>query len=202
MSRIVNIRGTSGSGKTTLVRHFLDECSSTTELFGLFGKGKPEAMECVYHGQTVYLLGSYRNTCGGCDSIPKQDYVHQLVQDYSIAGHVLFEGLMISHIYGRYAEAARSDLASWVFLMLDTPFDTCMEHIRQRRIEAGKDPELKESVYRNARRTWETTYRIREKLTADGITWYNLPMANRTPEFLNIMHAILGTGEGDDSLLI
>lgn len=189
---IINIRGTSGSGKTTLMRKFLGSCTSTKELFGkTLGPRKPEAMECQYKGQTIYVLGSYRNTCGGCDAIPKQDYVHQFIQDYSISGHVIFEGLMISHIYGRYAESAKADLDNWLFLMLDTEFETCIEHIRKRRREAGKSDELKESVFRNARRTYDSTYRIREKMDNDGITWYNIPMENREVVFFKLLDKYL-----------
>ena len=191
---IINVRGTSGSGKTTLMRHFMSLCSSTENIYPE-GSKKAEALKCIYKGQIVFLLGSYANTCGGCDTINKQDTVCQLIEDYSFEGHVMFEGLMISHIYERYAAKARVDVNNWWFLMLETKFETCMEHIRQRRREQGKDDTLKESVFTNARRTFDATYRIRDKFTAEGINWKEVPLTNRFGLFEMYIDDILGLEE-------
>lgn len=191
---IINIRGTSGSGKTTLARHFMELSTSVTAIEAPSGR-KDEAYECNYKGETVYLLGSYRNLCGGCDTISSQDDVHATIAKYKEKGHVLFEGLFISHIYGRYAEAATADPDNWVFFMLETPFDTCIDHIVERRVKQERTTELKDSVYNNARKTYDSTYRIREKMTRDGISWEELPMGNRFELFESLLDFYLDVGE-------
>ena len=183
---IINIRGTSGSGKTSLMRHFMENCSSVTPIQPN-GSKKIKGYECIYKGQKIFVVGSYSNACGGCDTISTQDEIHSLIDDFAFDGHVIFEGLFISHIYGRYAERAKSDPENVVFFMLDTPFDTCMEHIRKRREEAGNTEDLKDSVYRNARKTFDSTYRIRDKLTKDGLQWENITMDKRVEQFDSLL---------------
>lgn len=183
---ILNIRGTSGSGKTTLIRKFFELCDSKETIQPADSK-KPKGYKCSYKGETVFVVGSYENVCGGCDTVSTQDEIQQLIEDYAFDGHVLFEGLFISHIYGRYAEMAKADPNNFVFIMLETPFDTCMEHIKQRREASGKSTVLKDSVYNNARKTYESTYRIRNKLTNDGLTWEELPLENRFQLFEELL---------------
>lgn len=183
---LINIRGTSGSGKTTLMRHFFSLCDSIEPIYA-DGVKKPKGYRCEYKGELVFVVGSYETVCGGCDTVSTQDEIHQLIEDFAFDGHVLFEGLFISHIYGRYAKLAKSDPDNFLFIMLETDFDTCMEHIRKRRRESGKDDHLKDSVYHNARRTYDSTYRIREKLDVDGLHWVELPLDNRFERFEEIL---------------
>jgi len=193
----INMRGTSGSGKTTLARHFMELCSSVEPIIPA-GQKKPEAYRCIYKGETVYLLGSYESLCGGCDTVKPtkemntQERVCELIENYEFEGHILFESLFASHIYERYASLARADIDNWVFFMLDTDFDTCMKHIQERRVKQGRNTELKDSVFKNAKRTYDTTYRIREKFTAEGITWENLPMRDRFNNFEGLLDFYLG----------
>ena len=183
---IINIRGTSGSGKTTLMRKFFEMCDSKEAIVPV-GAKKPKGYKCSYRGKTVFVVGSYENACGGCDTISTQDEIQQLVDDFSFDGNVIFEGLFISHIYGRYAEMAKANPSNFVFFMLETEFDTCIEHIKKRREEAGNFEELKDSVYRNARRTYDSTYRIREKLTRDNLQWEELPLKGRFTLFEDLL---------------
>lgn len=187
---IINIRGTSGSGKTTLVMKFFDMCTSVEPIQPEDAR-RPKGYKCDYKGETVFVVGSYETACGGCDTISTQDEIQQLIQDFALEGHVLFEGLFISHIYGRYAEMAREEPDNFVFIMLETPFDTCMEHIRERRRETGRCDELAESVYRNAGNTYRSTYRIRDKLTDEGLMWEELPLENRFELFENMLDMYL-----------
>lgn len=187
----INIRGTSGSGKTTLVRYFFTLCTEIKTI-RVDGVKKPKGYECLYKGQKVFVVGSYESVCGGCDTVSTQDEICGLIEDFSFDGHVLFEGLFISHIYGRYREMAKEDPNDFVFFMLETPFDTCMEHIKKRREESGKPTELKPSVYSNARKTFDSTYRIRVKLTDDGLTWEELPLENRNQNFQDLLDFYLG----------
>lgn len=195
---ILNIRGTSGSGKTTLMRHFMELCPSVKEIIPE-GQKKAEAVECIYKGEKIFVLGSYASICGGCDTVKTtkekntQERVCELIENYSFEGHVFFEGLFISHIYERYAALAREDVDNWLFVMLETDFDLCMKHIQERRVKQGRPTELKDTVFSNARRTYDATYRIRDKFTAEGITWENLPMEDRFNQFEELLDFYLGT---------
>lgn len=188
---IVNIRGTSGSGKTTLMRWFLEQCDSVEKIL-VKGKKKVQALKCIYKGELIHVLGSYDNLCGGCDTISTQDEVCRLIEEYDFEGHVLFEGLMISHIYERYASLARKDIDNWVFFMLETDFDMCIDHIRERRVKQERTTELKDSVFKNARRTYDATYRIRKKFENEEIAWVEIPMENRFKKFQEHLDIYLG----------
>ena len=188
---LINIRGTSGSGKTTLMRTFFELCTSVEPVWPKDSK-KPKGYQCQYKGETVFAVGSYESVCGGCDTVSTQDEIHQLIDDFSFDGHVMFEGLFISHIYGRYAELAKRNPDNFLFIMLETDFDTCMEHIRKRRRDSNKDDHLKDSVYHNAKKTYDSTYRIRNKLDNDGLNWIELPLENRFERFEEIVDDHLG----------
>lgn len=135
---IINIRGTSGSGKTYTARKFMEYCGLNTVIYDQ--NDKPIA-HCVHYAMMpVYFIGSYANTCGGCDAIPTQDLACSYVRHFSQFGHVIFEGLLMSHLYARYA-ALWKELTGFgnpfVFAYMDTPIDECIERVKQRRKEKG-----------------------------------------------------------------
>ena len=141
---IINIRGTSGSGKTHTVRSFMEAYGPSLEIFGE-DKNKPIAHLVHYDMVPVYFIGSYRNVCGGCDSISTQDMACSLVRHFSNFGHVVFEGLLMSHLFARY-QALYEELSGYeipfVFAYMDTPLKLCLERVQQRRTDKGNDKEL------------------------------------------------------------
>ena len=156
---IINIRGTSGSGKTYTVKSFM-------EFYGpdsvIMLDEKRVAAHCVYYRMMpVYFIGSYRNVCGGCDAIPTQDLACSLVRFFSQFGHVVFEGLLMSHLYARYT-ALHKELVEagekFVIAYMDTPLDLCIERVKQRRLEKGNtkelDPQNTISHYNSTLKTW------------------------------------------------
>lgn len=184
---IINVRGTSGSGKTTIIRKLIERYGIHKTYPYPDRPGKVEANLISYTNGDIFLLGSYENVCGGCDTVSTQDLVCELIDWYAPLGHVIFEGLMISHIYERYASRAREDIENWVFFMLDTDFEKCTSNIKKRRKAAGKDGPMPDSVYKNARRTYDSTYRIREKFTKESILWENIPWENRENHFFELL---------------
>lgn len=144
---IINVRGTSGSGKTYAVRQlmkYLEQFGSQSLVYD--DNGKVVAHCCHYKMQPVYVLGNYsRATCGGCDTIRTQNMVCSLVRHFSQFGHVVFEGLLVSGMYTRYA-ALDNELASYgehcVWLYLTTPLDLCLDRISKRRLAAGNTKKL------------------------------------------------------------
>jgi hypothetical protein len=160
---IINPRGTSGSGKTTIVRGFFDAATSKTSLGD--NPKKPEGYDLVIPGvhRHVYIVGSYENVCGGCDGIGTQDEVCERVRAYAEFGHVVFEGLLVSASFARYAELdcemkeKHGQNTIWAFL--DTPLDVCLERINSRRQARGQmepvNPENSTSKWHGCRRTAE-----------------------------------------------
>lgn len=54
-----------------------------------------------------------------------------LVRKYATQGHVIFEGLMLSGIWGRWYQVAK-DFGGYVWLFMDTPLETCHARILER----------------------------------------------------------------------
>lgn len=141
---IVNVRGTSGSGKTTTIRRLMDMFPNVVPL----GENprKPEGYKLWGSDlQDIYILGSYENVCGGCDGIKTQDEICERIRRWYQLGHVIFEGLLVSTLFSRYNElAAALRPVPTMFVYLDTPVETCVERVLQRRLDrataAGKEP--------------------------------------------------------------
>lgn len=166
---VINIRGTSGSGKTTLTR-------------GIMAKGivasmgdnqkKPDGylVKLPFAAQPLFIVGSYENTCGGCDAISTQDEICDRVRAYSSLGHVIMEGLLMSHSFARYAaldrELAETGVKSiWAFL--DTPLEVCLDRVRARREAArlakANPPDFKELNVKNTTDKWKDNQEVYQK---------------------------------------
>ena len=162
---VINLRGTSGSGKTHTARSFMEAHAPDIQILD---SGKTVA-HCVYwRMQPVYLIGSYKNVCGGCDSITSQDMVCSLVRHFSQFGHVIFEGLLMSHLYARYVDLY-NELTEheepFVFAFMDTPIETCIERIIQRRLAKGNMKELNTA---NTISKHESTQGVAKKFKQQG----------------------------------
>lgn len=170
---IINIRGTSGSGKTYIVRQLMEQLGNQQLVHGdgeYFRSNKVVAHCCHHKMQPVYFLGNYSGAkCGGCDTIKTQNLVCSLVRYFSQFGHVVFEGLLMSHLYSRYVslyeelERCGEDM---VFLYLDTPIDVCLDRIKQRRLQAGNVKPLKPD---NTISKHESTHRCYAKMEEAGL---------------------------------
>jgi hypothetical protein len=143
---ILNLRGTSGSGKTTVVRGLMAKFP-INQVVG--EEKKPYGYECrpdrsghnpgddaFADRPNLYVVGSYKNTCGGCDGIKTQDEICDRVRTFAPKGDVVFEGLLISHLFSRYVSLDKEMQALgqhtiWAFL--DTPLDVCLDRVRARR---------------------------------------------------------------------
>lgn len=136
---IINVRGTSGSGKTTVVRELMARANLVAKI-GDNAK-KPDAYRLAFPLFDLYVIGSYENVCGGCDAISTQDEICNRVRCYAPMGHVLLEGLLMSHVFSRYAalamELQRQEISS-IFGFLDTPLDVCLARVNARREARGQ----------------------------------------------------------------
>lgn len=131
---IINIRGTSGSGKSTLVRSLI-QAFRGQPIIGARGKIQGYVLD---NGTRV--VGSYENPCGGCDAVPTQDEVCDLVQRFAAEGNVVFEGLLVSGLFSRYNSLA-DQLAlrghHTIFGFLSTPIEECISRVQERRMRRG-----------------------------------------------------------------
>jgi thymidylate kinase len=158
---IVQIRGTSGSGKTTVMRKVLERLN----VCGHMTLNRRHPLYYHQHWPTVVsILGSYENTCGGCDTIKGYDALMSLARERADAGHVLMEGLLLSEDTKQtLLHLASRDLR---VIFLNTPIETCLERVRGRREAKGNDKPLDPTLTVNRVRTIE---RARVKLEEAGV---------------------------------
>lgn len=124
---IINIRGTNGSGKTTCARNLLGGQEYQRGSLGLTGV----TVNITAGG--IAVIGKYSNACGGCDGIKTQDLICEAVREASQQfEHVVFEGMLVSTLFKRYADLSTELPGGIVFAYLDTPLLVCLSRIQQR----------------------------------------------------------------------
>lgn len=158
---IVNIRGTNGSGKSTLVLGLMTKYGRTAVIDTRNNK------EIGYHIPELgaHAVGKYTTACGGCDTIKTQDETKERVKKWSAIGHVVFEGILVSTIFGPWLDFSRQN-GGMMWAFLDTPLDLCLERIQ---IRNGGKPVKTDQV----KSKWEGMFRIADKAKAAGeqVVW-------------------------------
>jgi hypothetical protein len=120
----------------------------------------------------LYVVGPYTTQCGGCDAVKTQDECCNSVRTFASQGDVVFEGLLISHIFDRYHkldhEMADKYSQHTIWAFLDTPLEVCLDRVRSRRNAraalTGKP--VKEFNEKNTRDKWHDSLRGFEKCQA------------------------------------
>lgn len=172
---IVNIRGTSGSGKTFAVRKVMERAKSSTKMYacieGVTQNGsRPDGHMLIIPGlkRPVAVIGDYSSAeCGGCDKIKTQMEAETLVRHANrLNYHVLFEGLLITHIYRRWADLCEEDIDNFMFLGLSTPVNTCIERVTERRTRKGNNNPLNPA---NTIKMYDDLVRVASKCEHDGL---------------------------------
>lgn len=136
MKLAIKLHGTSGAGKSTVVRELMRDDPNPT----LYGDPKRPDAYCIKwpnFKHPLYVLGPYTNTCGGLDAIGKFDRHIELFNEYAPLGHLIYEGMPQSGFYGRIGEASEVYGENHIFAFMDTPIDTCIDRVAQRRKEKG-----------------------------------------------------------------
>jgi hypothetical protein len=113
--------------------------SSREPIFLEEGSTRPLGYKLEGYGQRpLYVVGSYEAVCGGCDSIKTQDEIVRRVEMWAPLGDVIFEGLLLSNVFGRWNDLAyRLRPTPFIWAFLDTPLELCLERINQRRAAKG-----------------------------------------------------------------
>lgn len=158
---IIQIRGTSGSGKSTLMRAAIEAFLGARGYKGKvpleksppaqwhIQKRKQPVAYLLHRAERVpdapesnaVVLGHYETACGGCDTLPSYECIRDMALYYSDHAPVLLEGLLMSGDLKFTAMMAAEREYHVVFL--DTPIDTCLAQIGQRREARGDERPIK-----------------------------------------------------------
>ena len=162
MNCIYDIRGTNGSGKSTLVREILRKWKN------VFIQNEEIPYHYVY-GLNLCIMGGYAGKGSGVDNVKGSDRLQKFMWSKLEEGHnVLLEGVIVSHIFGRWNEMAHSVKAEgydYKFYYMDVPIEVAIERVKDRREAAGKDREYNPQ---NTIRFQEATLRTIDKLEEEG----------------------------------
>lgn len=188
---IINIRGTNGSGKTHLARQLIGPDASPIDLvtYPSPTKKEPNRTRCVEGwGNADFLaIGSYKQGCGGMDTIPSFDLQQEAVLAATrwkksrrpIVGdapeHVVCEGVLASTVAGSWLEFftnMKTNGHAVLIAYLDTPLELCLERITARQIAAkGEAREIKVDLVADKIKAINAT---RAKFDAAGIRTVSL----------------------------
>lgn len=204
---IINIRGTNGSGKTTLARQLIGKHAEPIDLVQYTSptKREPERQRFVEGwgdaGANSFLaIGSYKQGCGGMDTIPSFELQQQAVLTAArwekngkpITGpspeHIVCEGVLASTVAGswleffRYFPAGGHDV---IIAYLDTPLELCLERITARQIAAkGEAREIKVDQVRDKIKAITAT---RARFDAAGIRTVTLRHERPFEDILEVL---------------
>jgi len=153
----INVRGTNGCGKTSLARSIIESDSESEELF-ISGWKKPAFV--YVPNKNILIIGSYRNKCGGCDTLVKEQIVKLLRIAWVTTANVLFEGVLVSDSKLPYWHLMQelhntTQKRRYGFVYLDLPVEECLRRIYNR--NGGK--EIKENLVVDK---WNNATRYRE----------------------------------------
>lgn len=140
---LIRLNGTHGSGKSTVAVKIM-KMFSTTAIFadGDTKLKKPLGYEVELPDNMLWIVGPYKSACGGCDAIQPFSDIWPRVEMGTRSGyHVLFEGALLSTVYGSIgAEMEKLDPDHVVWAFLDTPLEVCRARVNARRAARGAGP--------------------------------------------------------------
>ena len=164
---IIMIRGTSGSGKTWAMRSAMSDLEidcPEPEKGMVEGRKKP----LWYRYGTVFILGHYEATCGGCDNVGSARKVYELWQklmEKFDSPIIICEGLLLSED-AKWTKEAKDNGWDPRVIYLNTDVEHCITQIKERRKAAGNDKPLNE---KNTRHRVNVIKRSRVRLEEMGV---------------------------------
>jgi hypothetical protein len=162
---LINLRGTHGAGKSTVVRKLLD-ANAARPIFGALGP-RPEAYELTVAGEIkTFVIGPYNTVCGGCDAVQPYELICPLIEKYAAAGHVIFEGALISSCWGAVGLLMERWKREAIVVFLNTPADECVRRVMARRQQRGDGRVFNPA---NLIQKHATIARLKQKLDAAGV---------------------------------
>jgi hypothetical protein len=161
---LIQLRGTSGSGKSTAVRALMKRYGAHP-IFDLLGPRSPEAYRLIGtpFKSRLYVLGPYLAPCGGCDAIGNMETVIKLLRAYSAkGGDVIFEGLLISSMYGSIGQFLEGYGKDALIAFLTTSRERCYQQLRKRQSEG------RARGNKSFDRHYDGTQRVKQRMLKDG----------------------------------
>jgi hypothetical protein len=126
------------------------------------GVRQPEAIKLDRSPQPLYALGPY--PAAGCDSIIGRlgvQGVIDLLAKYSACGDVIFEGLIISSMFGSIGDWLRHH-PPVIVAVLDVTLEDCLAGLRERQGDSQKAAKTQGAHRRN-------TFKVADKMRAFGM---------------------------------
>ena len=176
---IYDIRGTHGSGKSYVPHQLINREPEVHTVFDSDDKQIATYLPSL----RLAILGKYDNVCGGCDQIsPVAEIERRLGICHSEFDNVMLEGILVAHTFQRWHEAAEL-YPDYTFWFLDTPLDTCIERVLERRKERGNEKPFND---KNLRKDFVQIANVKRKMQNHGHTVYGL--THRDPVTAIVVH--------------
>ncbi|HZP69242.1 MAG TPA: hypothetical protein VFB29_04800 [Pseudolabrys sp.] len=172
---IVNLRGTSGSGKTTIVRRLIANYDAKP-VYGMLGWRQPEAIKLL-RPAPLYALGPY--PAAGCDAVASAlgvEGVIRLLEKYAARGDVIFEGLIISSMFGAIGAWLR-DHPPAIIAVLDVGLDECRAGLSERQGNQQRAARTQEAHHLR-------TLQVADKMRAAGMRVEKLNREEAVPAII------------------
>ena len=160
---IINIRGTSGSGKSTIVRKLIQSAGSSFAVYGMLGPARAEAYLTGYGDQT-YILGPYEIPTGGMDAVVGHGGIPaciELLDKYVDKGHLIFEGLIISSMWGSIGSWLERHKSKVIIAPISASWEECQAGLVERQGARAKGDKTQAIHFAG-------TKRVVERAAADG----------------------------------
>lgn len=187
--RFINVRGCNGSGKTTLLRCLARSPDCRVVSVDTAEPGiKPIPVTITPEGYAIigdYTRAGDGQTTAGLDRIKTQAAAKraaELAAGLEGVKVVLFEGVVVSTIYGPWRDWAEAN-GGMIWAFLDTPLEVCLRRIQERN---GGKPIQEQQVADKHR----TLARVRQKAMADKLSVYDIHWETA----LKDMRALLASG--------
>ncbi len=175
---IFNVRGGPGSGKSHIVEALVQHLG-ILETIPDSRPGKKHELGYKLSGN-IRVLGRYGDiNYGGCDSLGSAkgavDFLEAQIREWALEGHALFEGRMVSSIYGRWTA-----IPDFVWVFMDTPLLLCAKNIQKRN---GGKPVNEEFVGRR----WNECARHQQRAIREGHTVEIIRHEHNLEDMLDIL---------------
>lgn len=184
---IIDIRGTNGSGKSWVVHHLLDTLPTVNILTPYHPRKKRETLGYILTDYDAAVVGQYKRTCGGCDTIKTADKIEARIRVFARTyKKVILEGITVSHTFERYNNLALDLGDDYYFLFLDTTLETCIERVKARRVDRDNE---KTFDPRNVVSDYERVLVAKRKLTEAGRKVIALNHLDPIPQVMELLNA-------------
>lgn len=190
---IVSIRGTNGSGKTTLAKSLLSGEDLVRDLASMVvaapvKKDPDRRLTKTVLGRVtpddICVIGNYRNRCGGCDEFSWRGAHDAIEESILLASkqhaHVVYEGLAVSGVFGRYHRLAEECDQETVWLFLFPPLGECL-----RRVGLRSGNGVTEKITKNVTSKYRAVQATHRKALEFGIRCEVFEETERAQEWLH-----------------